>query len=59
LQLRRRHGRNQVRIGSAVLWPSKFLLILSPETPVPLSQNIEKRTAVGYTLPLTELEYVP
>ena len=42
-------GRNQVRIGSAVLWPPKFLRILSPETPVPLPQNIEKRTAVGRT----------
>jgi hypothetical protein len=40
----------QVRIGTAVLWPSKFLLILSPETPVPLPQNIEKRTAVGQNL---------
>jgi len=40
-------GRNQVRIGSAVRWPSKFLLILSLETPVPLPQKIERRTAVG------------
>jgi len=36
------------RIDGAVLGPSKFLRILSPETPVPLPQNIEKRTAVGH-----------
>jgi hypothetical protein len=40
-------GRNQVRIGSAVRWPSKFLLILSLETPVPLPQKIERSTVVG------------
>jgi hypothetical protein len=49
-------GRNQVRIGSAVRWPSKFLLILSLETPVPLPQKIERRTAVGQYLPLPELK---
>jgi hypothetical protein len=51
-------GRNQVRIGSAVLWPSKFLLVLSPETPVPLPQNIEKRTAVGSVAVVRYMEII-
>jgi hypothetical protein len=45
-------GRNQVRIGGAVLWPSKLLRIWSPETPAPLPQNIEKKPAVGQEPPV-------